>query len=621
MSFTGTKRRKRSAGVALLLSVFAGVAFSATPAFDDTAQLFAVADKIKTVDNATYIKLIGQLEGRTAKLSDADKWHLRYLEAWQTAYTGQNDEARPLLEAVAKQAPDDDLRMQAKATLINILGIGHHYEEAFTHLDQALDELPKVTNKNTRFHVLAEGAQLLSEAGQYDLAISYADQVLADYSQGQPECIGRLIKLHAEFRRGPTNTLTSEFQKGMDDCAKAQDLLGADTIRSDMASFALQQGKINDAIDLLQSHYAEVQKLQYQDLMAEYDSLLADAYWKAGNPSQAEKFATATTDMATRGEFVEPLSRAYHLLYQIARERGDLRNALTYHEKYMIADNGHLDDVREKALAYQIVRQQVDAKKAELDQLGKQNQILQLQQALDHKAVETGRLYIALLLTVLASIAFWLYRLKRSQLRFMRMARRDGLTGIFNRQHFVEEAELSLRNAAKSMRCASLILIDLDHFKVINDTHGHTVGDNVLRRAVTICQRYLHSDDVFGRLGGEEFGILLPECSAEQAIERAEQIRLAINTTPGEDTGDISISASLGIASTTHHGHDLRNLLIAADEALYRAKRDGRNRVVINISSQGPDDAGPTKHSERNATGHHVSPNPEGEPFNYAAEK
>lgn len=134
------------------------------------------------------------------------------------------------------------------------------------------------------------------------------------------------------------------------------------------------------------------------------------------------------------------------------------------------------------------------------------------------------------------------------------------------------------------MRCASLLLIDLDHFKSVNDNHGHTEGDQVLRRVVTTCQRYLHPYDVFGRLGGEEFGILLPECTAELAIERTEQIRAAICTSH-EKNDDIPISASLGIASTAHHGYDLRQLLMAADEALYRAKRDGRNRVIIHIQA------------------------------------
>jgi diguanylate cyclase (GGDEF)-like protein len=621
MFISGAMRRVGLAAMLLLLSLLTNTV-GATTAADDAAQLLIRADAIKMLDNAGFQNLLDQLQHREATLSDNDKWHLRYLQAWQSGYSGQYDKACALLEAVIKQAPDDDLREQARAALTHTLGANHRYEEAFAYLDQALDDLPHVTRTSTRQHVLGEATQLLTEAGQYDLAINYADQLLRIPDPHNFSCIGTSIKLQAQFRKGPhINALLSDLRHGVDVCLANGNTLSADTLRHEIAALYIEQGKTDEAIALLQSNYAGMLKLQYSNLAGEFNVLLAEAYWKQSNSALAEKYATQTVDIASKGHFAELLSRAYHLLYQIARQKGDLRDALIYHEKFMNADNDHLDDTREKALAYQVVKQQVEAKKVELDTLSKQNQILQLQQALDHKAVETGRLYIALLISGLASIVFWLYRLKRSQLRFMRMARRDGLTGIFNRQHFVEEAEHSLRYALKSMRCASLILIDLDHFKIINDTHGHTVGDTALRRAVNLCQRHLRSHDVFGRLGGEEFGILLPECIAEHAIERAEQIRLAINAPPGDDTADVPISASLGIASTTHHGHDLRNLLIAADEALYRAKRDGRNRVVINISSQVTVNAVTVKLNERNAPGHPVAPKPEGGPFNYATEK
>lgn len=623
MNATGIKRRTCLAAVVLLLSILAGAATATTAPADDTAQLFARADSsIKMLDNTSYVALMEQLERRVTTLSDADKWHLRYLEAWQTAYVGQNDKASLLLETVAKQAPNDDIREQARATLMNILGLGHRYEEAFAYMDQALDDLPNITPKHTRQQVLAEASQLLTEAGQYDLAINYADQLMLIPDANDFSCIGMRIKLGAEFRKGPhTDELLSRLQHGVGVCLADKNILSADTLRRDIASLNIEQDRSNEAISLLQSSYVGMLKLRYQDLASQYDVLLAEAYWRQNNTLQAEKYAVTTVDLASKGHFAEPLSTAYQLLYQIARQKGDLREALMYHEKFLSADNNRLDDMREKALAYQVVKQQVEAKKVEVDELNKQNQILQLQQALDHKAVEASRLYIALLLTILASIAFWLYRLKRSQLRFMRMARRDGLTGIFNRQHFVDEAENALRLAVKSTRCASLVLIDLDHFKSINDTHGHVVGDQVLRRAVAICQRYLRSSDVFGRLGGEEFGILLPGCTPEQAIERSEQIRIAINATADDETQDISISASLGIASTSYHGHDLRQLLVAADEALYRAKRNGRNRVVINMATDNSAGASSVKSSERSANDHVSGAPPGGESFNYAAEK
>jgi diguanylate cyclase (GGDEF)-like protein len=187
-----------------------------------------------------------------------------------------------------------------------------------------------------------------------------------------------------------------------------------------------------------------------------------------------------------------------------------------------------------------------------------------------------------------ASIALWLLRIKRSQMRFKRLATRDSLTGIHSRQHFIDETELALRAAAKATRTSCLILLDLDHFKEVNDTHGHVIGDLVLKRAVAACQHHLHRRDIFGRLGGEEFALYLPDCSASQARERAERIRQAIAATPlwGE-TRNVVITSSFGVASTDRSGYELRQLMIDADNALYQAKREGRNRVIYGEHAEG----------------------------------
>ncbi|RDD83718.1 GGDEF domain-containing protein [Dyella tabacisoli] len=509
------------------------------------------------------------------------------------------------------------MRFRATATLVDILGIGHRYEEAFGRLSQLLDQLPQITNKRARFQGLGEAAQLLIAAGQYDLASSYAEQMLDNIPAGESACKSMYFKLHAEFRSGRMQVLDPAFQTGVDTCVKSGENLVANAIRADIASFDIQQGRSAHAIALLQTNYAYVLRDQYPSLTSQFDALQAQAYWDQGEITHARKFAVAAVDSAIKSEYTEPLSMAYELLFRIEKQQGNFRAALAYHEKYLAADKGYLNDVSAKTLAYQIVKQQVQANKVEVDALNKQNQILQLQRALDHKAVEASRLYIILLLTVLASIGLLLYRLKRSQLRFMGLARQDSLTGISNRKHFVDEAEQALRQAKRFTRCASLILIDLDHFKLVNDTHGHAVGDQVLKRAVVACQKHLHARDVFGRLGGEEFGILIPHCEPEQASDRAEQIRIAIASTPlSEDMHGVMISASFGVASTDSGNYEFLRLLADADHALYRAKRNGRNCVVSGSVTDGLVSPYPMESSEQTASDKVLSASARIEPVN-----
>jgi diguanylate cyclase (GGDEF)-like protein len=554
-------------------------AATAVPATDDAAQLIRHADSVMTSSPAEFALLLQRLDDSATKLSPEQKLYLRYLKAWQSAYHGDYETAIPQLNSVIAESTDAVLRFHASVTVVNLLTLASRYEEAFARLSQLLDQVPQMADMDARRQGLAVAAQLYIDAGQFDLAETYSDKLLTEGMGGRGACRSRYYKLEALYKSGKLHSVDKQFQDGIDACVKVDEILYANGIRYRIAQFEIQQGRPEAAITLLKRNYADVERTHYANLIALFDAVLAQAYWKEGELTLAQQFALEAVNSGIKSEYTEPVTTAYDLLYLLAKKQGDFGVALAYHEKYMAADKGYLNEMSAKTLAFEIVRQQVMAKKLQIDTLNKQNQILELQQALGKKEVVTSRLYIILLLTVLASIALWTYRIKRSQLRFRKLARRDGLTGIFNRQHFVEEVEQLLLYCKKSARDACIVLIDLDHFKVVNDTYGHAVGDRVLRRAVEACQAHLRSTDVFGRLGGEEFGILLPDCSLKQAQGRAEQIRVAIATAA---TGDsIPISASFGVAVTTRSGYELRVLLIHADEALYRAKREGRNRVVV----------------------------------------
>jgi len=586
MFSSGSQRRACHAGWILLVVMLMGTAVAAVPITGDPAQLLKQADSVKTSDHPEFVQLMKRLGAEVTTLSPQQRMRLRYLQAWEVSYQGDYEAATPLLNAVIAESTDATLRFRVGTTLVNMLSNGSHYEEAFAQISQLLDQLPQITEKDARIQALGVAATLYNDAGQYDLGLTYANQMLRENPGSDGGCKARVFQVQSLYESGKFAS-DEQSREAIDACSKASEFLYANGARLYVAGFDVQHGQSAEAIKLLQKHYAEVLHIGYPELISQFDSLLAQAYWNEGELTLAQQYALAAVDGGLKHEFTKSRTSAYELLYLISKKQGDVDAALTYHEKYMAADKGYLNEVSAKALAFQTVKQQVLAKKLQIDTLNKQNQILTLQQKLAKKATETSRLYIVLLVLLLASIALWTYKIKRSQLRFMKLARRDGLTGIYNRQHFVNEAELQLHYCRKSSREACLVLIDLDHFKVINDTHGHAVGDRVLRRAVEACKAHLRSTDIFGRLGGEEFGILLPECSLDQAIARAEQIRVAIATAAaGEDAPGVPISASFGVSSSVHSGYELRDLLMHADEALYRAKREGRNRVSANDSPE-----------------------------------
>jgi diguanylate cyclase (GGDEF)-like protein len=173
--------------------------------------------------------------------------------------------------------------------------------------------------------------------------------------------------------------------------------------------------------------------------------------------------------------------------------------------------------------------------------------------------------------------------LAREQLR----ARTDELTGLHNRRHFFELGEREHSVARRHGRPLSVIMIDIDHFKRVNDTFGHQAGDEVLAHVARIVAAHRRSGDIVARYGGEEFVLLLPETTAEQAYLVAEQLRGAIAAT-GLDTpgGRATFTISGGVTGLGGDGQSLEELIRRADRALYAAKAQGRNRVILESSVQ-----------------------------------
>ncbi|AGG89543.1 diguanylate cyclase [Rhodanobacter thiooxydans] len=568
----------------ILLGLSGSIAYAAVlPVVDQSASLLKEADSSRTQNHDRFLELLQRLDKQAAKLSPEQQEYLHYLQAWQAAYVGDYATSDRLADTVLTHSRDSVLRFKTDSFMVNSLAERSRYEDAFRRLNLVLSRLHTVSDPDARALAITVAVLLYEESGQYDLAWNYADQLANETRQPNDwMCKTGYARLAALYKAGKLDGINEKLQQGIDLCQKVGDDLYANGIRLYLARVALQRGHSEKAIMLLRSNYDAVQRSGYSWLLSQVDALLAEAYLGTSQIALSKQSALQVVARSEGNKYSESLSVAERVLYLIAKSQGDLRAALDHHERYMASNNGWLDEVGARALAFQIVQQQLLAKKLQLDTLSKQNQILQLQRNLDKKASETSRLYILLLLTVLAFIGFWAYRVKRSQLRFMRLARRDGLTDIFNRQHFVNEAEQQLQYCRKSGREACLVLIDLDHFKAVNDTYGHAVGDRVLKRAVAACQAHLRSTDIFGRLGGEEFGIVLPDCTLEQVLSRTERIRQAlVAVVRGDAAEEICVSASFGVASTRYSGHELRQLLIHADDALYRAKREGRNRVSV----------------------------------------
>ena len=165
---------------------------------------------------------------------------------------------------------------------------------------------------------------------------------------------------------------------------------------------------------------------------------------------------------------------------------------------------------------------------------------------------------------------------QRDQLLFR--ASHDQLTQLHNRHKLAEEGKRFFSKYLRHNEYFCTVIIDIDHFKDVNDTHGHLVGDEVLKSVATLLRNNIRSEDFIARYGGEEFIILFDRCKLEDAIYKADMLRMRVNALK---PNDITVTASFGIASPRDIHTTFEHLLKDADDALYEAKESGRNKVVI----------------------------------------
>nr|WP_240956476.1 diguanylate cyclase [Wenzhouxiangella sp. XN79A] len=309
--------------------------------------------------------------------------------------------------------------------------------------------------------------------------------------------------------------------------------------------------------------------------------LLARAHFQAGNPTEAAGHARAflalgeppagdpgalsATAIAAYADG-DPAAALRTLLRALDAEQAAGRDRMQRNA----ASQATLHDQRIEDFQSAILREQLANRELQLQQARQQQQTSRVVNVL----AAAG----ALVLAVLVGFLLW------SRHRFREHARTDALTGVANRRYAMERAERLFAQSVDSGDEFALLLLDLDHFKSINDRHGHDAGDRVLQGVVRAFLQALPGDAVLGRLGGEEFLIALPGSDRARALAQAERVRRAVADRPIDaGVSEVALTVSIGVAARGAATASLNALYRRADQALYAAKHDGRDRSSVDI--------------------------------------
>lgn len=179
------------------------------------------------------------------------------------------------------------------------------------------------------------------------------------------------------------------------------------------------------------------------------------------------------------------------------------------------------------------------------------------------------------------SVAERTKELQDANARLERLAVTDGLTGVFNHRRFQEQLQAEILRSERHKRPMGVLMVDVDFFKKVNDAMGHPAGDELLRRLAEVLGADLRATDLIARYGGEEFAVLLPETTKSEAMQVAERMRIAVETKINSGPAwPIPVTVSIGVGTFPEDGKTGEQVLVAADQAMYVAKRQGRNRVI-----------------------------------------
>lgn len=561
------------AGVFLCVAALqCGNAYAGNPtAFD---ELLSVADQSRSSDPEKFSALLKEMDARRSTASKLQLQKLGYLHAYEAVVYRQDvEEGIRQAKKLADEGFDPAIRFRAGALIANATAINRDFTTGLRYLEKALSMRGDVKDKDIRHDGIGSAAMIYNEMGQYALGLRYAEEILRDSPSSRAWCGASHARFASQLAIGKAISDDNEVKKIIARCTAGKELIGANLVRANLARKWAKSDRVFEAVTLLEGSLAEVEATRYPWLIAEFRSILADLKLSSGDAKAAEDHANQTVALGKQVSSSAAVVSAYHTLYKIASAREKSTAALELYKRYAESQMAHQSDVKARELAYEIVRHETQQKTKEIE-------LLQAQQRLERENTQKAQLTTLFLAILLAGAVFWAFQVKRHQHQLKKLAQTDSLTGLGNRHFFTQKSERALVEAARAGEPASLVMFDLDHFKAINDTYGHGAGDWVLKQVGKTCASHCRKIDYLGRIGGEEFAVLLSGIDLAGAERLAENCRAQLAQIDTRECGySFVVTASFGVSSTAQSGYDLSRLLSHADQMLYRAKNEGRNRV------------------------------------------
>jgi diguanylate cyclase (GGDEF)-like protein len=547
----------------------------------DYDNILKLADSVRSsAPNQSY-DLLKNID--KSQLTKIQKNLYDFLLAHYHFTNGEPQKSKKLLIQLLEEESINTIKFRAFSSLITVYMSIHDWSNAIQTtktLQLELSHKPElhyITREESEFKIF----DFYNQIGEYQHAKKLGVELMAKVKSTKIQCVTKTNLLFSHMETTPEQISPKDFYQAKSLCQVLRDTMLDNIVNAYFAKYYLIINKPLEAIEVLSSNLAAVKSTQYQALIASFHELMSKSYLAINDFEQAEKYAKIVLSSEKQHQYEPSITTAYQVLADVAEQSKNFDQAFYYYKQYSEAKQLNLDQETAKVLALQKAQFDDVEKSVQIALLDKENALLKTQALLDITSAQNKRLALALLTMVLIVFVLWTYKNRRNYLRMQHYAQTDELTGIANRHYFTQQANTAIMYCKRTDQPVSFIMFDLDYFKRINDTYGHQAGDVALKIAVDAAKLACRKNDIVGRLGGEEFGILLPGCASHLASFIAEKCRKAIEHSDFTSSGHkLDVTASFGIADSSNCEYNFEKLFAGADFALYQSKDMGRNRVV-----------------------------------------
>jgi len=540
---------------------------------------------LRLSDPQSFSLGLDQLDGQQSSMSAYQVCHYNFLKAYRTAFTGQAQLAVKDMEQVLPLCDDLRAKIRLNALIANISAISGDYLKASEQIDNAIKNANQTEDQLSKSIAYSGASTVYSVMNQYDLSVKYSELLYNNSPSEENQCRMLFYQAVQILEEQGANADYTTVNEHIRQCELSGHQLWAHTMVLKSVHHQLQNNPVNEALlqkvnDIMEPIRSEVSDTPYVNVKASYLAVESKLSYHAKKYELAKQMAEETLKLNTTLGNTEHLIIALEVLENIYKDEGDFSKTYQYLDQRNAAEMAIYDESQAKQMAFMTVKHANLAKGFELEQLNRQNTMLALEKQLASQETSNQRLVILLILTLLGLLMLWMMKIKKRHDYFKDVSEIDHLTKVLTRKAFEEQVFVLLEQAHEQGQEVHVSIMDLDHFKSVNDNHGHLVGDWVLKNVVYACKDLMEENMLFARLGGEEFCVVMAGVSAGQMAEKLEAMRLTIEQLDCSESGaELKVSASFGVTSTRFSGYKLAMLLTHADIALFEAKNKGRNQI------------------------------------------